>query len=258
MLRVAIVDDERLARQRLKSAITGIDGVETVAEATNAEDAVAAIAHTDPAVVLLDIEMPEGDGFEVVTRLLDLATLPEIIFVTAFDRYAVTAFERGAIDYLMKPVAFERLEAALRRAEQRIRLRNAHERAERLQHVVNTMRISPSPRAPAADTGIWFRNGDERIRIFPEEIRYASADRDYVEIVTLRKTLYFRSTITALATRLGPEGFIRVHRSHVVRKAAIRALRRLGHGKSELELDGGTVLPVGASYFADVSALIEA
>ncbi|MEL7485857.1 MAG: LytTR family DNA-binding domain-containing protein [Pseudomonadota bacterium] len=254
MLRVLVVDDERLARKRLTTVLSTLEEVSVVAEAANGADALAAIAKTDPSVVLLDIEMPEGDGFDVINEVLRHERLPEIVFVTAFNSYAVKAYEHGALDYLLKPITRERLGDALDRARERLRLRSAEERAARLQKRLRA--LQSEAQTPQASTELWFRQGTERVRLFPRQILYASSDRDYVKIVASNKTLYLRCTIRSLEEQLGAADFLRIHRSHIVRKSAIHTLRRKEPGKVEVELDGGATLPVSASYIASVSALI--
>ncbi|MGB3471501.1 MAG: LytTR family DNA-binding domain-containing protein [Erythrobacter sp.] len=253
MLRALIVDDERLARSRLVTAISGIAGVEIVGEASSGAEALIAIERENPSVVLLDIEMPDGDGFHVASKILELASMPEIIFVTAFGSYAVQAFDHGAIDYLLKPFSTERLETALNRARDRIRLQASEERAARFLNIVKTLEAQRDP--VLADKDFWFRCGEERLRVSAHDIRYASADRDYVEIATTQKKLHLRYTIGALTRQLGGEHFIRIHRSHVVNKSAIRSFRSKGNGKFEVGLDCGTTLAVGTSYKKAVEAI---
>ncbi|MEM8798874.1 MAG: LytTR family DNA-binding domain-containing protein [Pseudomonadota bacterium] len=251
MLRVLIVDDERLARERLARAIADIENAEVVGEAQSGNEALKAIAQYAPSVVLLDIEMPDGDGFDVITGVLDQPDLPEFVFITAFNQYAVDAFEHGAADYLLKPVAFDRLTVALARAQDRIRLRTADERADRLYRLCQSLREDRS-QSQKSD-GVWFRQGSTTVRIIPAEIIYARADRDYVEIVTTSKKLHLRCTMTSLMKRLGTEDFLRVHRSYIVQNRLVRSVRRIDKYKSEVELEGGVKLPIGASFSAAIN-----
>lgn len=246
MLRVAVVDDERLARIRIANAIATFPEVEIVLEAADGNQAIEGIRRESPAVVLLDIEMPHGDGFHVASRLLELPELPEIIFVTAFSSYAARAFEHGATDYLLKPFSEKRLAHALSRARERIRLKSLDERAARLQQLVERLRSERDQSTKRRE--LWFRTGNEQVRVYVDEIHHASADRDYVEIVTDRRVLHLRHTISALACDLGAQDFARIHRSHIVRRSAIRSVRNLGQGKGEVELRTGQTLPVGAAF----------
>ena len=256
MLRTLIVDDERLARTRLSSALSKIDDVDIIGEAASGREALEAVERHEPALILLDIEMPDGDGFEVINNILRLPLIPEIVFVTAFNQYAVKAFEHGALDYLLKPFTMERLTDALQRVKDRIRLRSADERAARLQHLLRAVQ-TPIAREPAQE-GLWFRQGTDSIRIFPSDIRYVSADRDYVEIVATTRRLYLRCTLGSLEAQLNPDQFIRIHRSHIVQKRTIQAVRRKSYGKGEVELEDGAVLPVSATYLKAVCALVPA
>ncbi|WP_379553180.1 LytR/AlgR family response regulator transcription factor [Qipengyuania sp. DGS5-3] len=240
------MDDERLARRRLAKAIDTMPDVEIVCEASNGAQAIQQIARENPSVVLLDIEMPDGDGFHVAAKVLQLPELPEIIFVTAFSNYAVRAFEHGVADYLLKPFSRQRLVHALDRARERIRLKSLSERSMRLQLLVDKLRSERVGQEPSKS--IWFRSGGDQIRVLPDQIRYVSADRDYVEIKTERQTIHLRHTISALAQALGNEKFARIHRSHIVRKSAIKTLKSLGRGKYQIELETGETLPVGATF----------
>ncbi|MEM7664893.1 MAG: LytTR family DNA-binding domain-containing protein [Pseudomonadota bacterium] len=250
LLRVVVVDDERLARSRVASAIADIPDVEVVGEAASGGEAADLIERENPSVVLLDIEMPDGDGFYVAQRMLELPVLPEIVFVTAFSSYAAQAFESGAADYLLKPFSVERLSRALQRARDRIRSRTLEQRVERLQQLVDRLRQDKP--ASALPERLWFRTGKATVRVGIDDIRYISADRDYVEIVTAEETLHVRHTISALVKQLGGDVFVRVHRSHIVRKSQIRQLRSIGNGKYEIALDCGHVLPVGGSFKAEL------
>ncbi|WP_298337023.1 LytTR family DNA-binding domain-containing protein [uncultured Erythrobacter sp.] len=246
MLRVAIVDDERLARTRIANAIEMIPEVEIVCEASDGEQAIKRIRNKTPSVVLLDIEMPHGDGFYVASRLLELPELPEIIFVTAFSSYAARAFEHGATDYLLKPFSEKRLSHALTRARERIRLKSLDERTARLQQLVERLRAEREQTEERRV--VWFKSGNEQVRVFADEINYASADRDYLEIVTGQRVLHLRHTISALTEELGTVDFVRIHRSYLVRRKLIRGVRTLGQGKCEIELETGETLPVGAKF----------
>ncbi|MEO1029144.1 MAG: response regulator transcription factor [Pseudomonadota bacterium] len=252
MLRTLIVDDERLARKRLSSALSKISDVQIVGEAASGREALDALARHQPSLILLDIEMPDGDGFEVINNILRLPMIPEVVFVTAFNHYAVKAFEHGALDYLLKPFTMERLTDALSRVKDRIRLRSAEERAARLQQLLRAVQ-TPIASEPKQE-GLWFRQGTDSIRIFPSDIQYISADRDYVEIATETRRLYLRCTLSSLEAQLNSDQFVRIHRSHIVQKSAIQAMRRKAYGKGEVELVGGIVLPVSATHLKTVSA----
>lgn len=254
-MRVLIVDDERLARQRLRAGLATIEGASVAGEANDADAAVRANERLKPDVVLLDIEMPGGTGLFVARRIANAAHVPEIVFVTAFDHYAVDAFAHDAADYLTKPVEFGRLGEALNRAKERLRLRSADERASCLAARAIALEAAGHETARQTAPGdLWLTLAGTRVKVSTHDITVVAADRDYVRITTTTGVLHHRSTIKAMIHVLG-EDFIRIHRSYVVRCAAISAFRRCGYRRHEVDVHG-VGLPVGASFVPAVEALI--
>ncbi|WP_420006767.1 LytR/AlgR family response regulator transcription factor [Arenibacterium sp. LLYu02] len=177
--------------------------------------------------------------------------LPLIIFVTAYDQYALRAFEAAALDYLTKPVELPRLTAALSRA---LSWRNAGESAERiadLQAALTAVRQKPSdPQMPSRD--MWIKDRQGHLRIPIDSIDYIRAERDYARLVVKEQTHLIPDTIAALSHRLAPFGFVRIHRSLLVRKAAVTGFARLRYGALAVILFDGTELPVGRSYVSGI------
>ncbi|MCQ8184684.1 LytR/AlgR family response regulator transcription factor [Parvularcula maris] len=250
MRRVLVVDDESLARQRLSHLVGRVDGFVLCGEARNSEEALRLQQKEGADILLLDIEMPGGSGLNLAYRLSTEEAPPELVFVTAFAEYAVDAFERGAIDYVLKPVRLDRLSEALNRADKQLALRTAEERAARLQEALTAFKGEGEPE------DLWIKNGGSEMRLSRSDIRYASSDRDYVYIVAQSGSYHIRSTMTGLAKKLGDASFLRIHRSHVVRKEEIRGFSRVAPDRFEVELNNGDALPVGASYVSKVRELI--
>jgi two-component system response regulator LytT len=208
-LKAVIVDDEQLAREELCYMLEQMGSVEVIAQAGNGLDAVGVVERLTPDVVFLDVQMPGLNGFEVAHRLIQSGTSPNIVFVTAFDRHAIEAFEVNAVDYLLKPIETARLEKAVERARQRVAQVPLNDQVER---IVQLMAERQSKRERVA-----IKVGERFLLVQAEEIIYASLTDDSINIVTsqLAGTSNFR-TLDELQARLDPSMFWRVHRSHLV------------------------------------------
>lgn len=227
MIRTLLVDDEDLARQALRRELESASDIEIVGEATNGIEAIEKIAELHPDLILLDIEMPGFDGFEVVQQL---ANPPIIIFVTAYDEYAVRAFEANAVDYLLKPVQPERLARALARVRERLPTQDSGQTV-RVRQVVNE-RGGPMRRIAA-------RRG-KRIVIVPlrEVIRVEIEDK-LVFAVTANDRLLLEKTITELETMLEPSGFLRISRGEIVNLESVKELLPWFSGTWRVKLTNG-------------------
>ncbi|MEM1381709.1 MAG: LytTR family DNA-binding domain-containing protein [Pseudomonadota bacterium] len=249
MYKVLIVDDEAPARGRLSKAVRGMGHVDVVGESSSGEDAVAMLARKQPDVVFLDIEMPHGDGFYVVEEGIKRGFSPEVIFVTAFDRFAVDAFEFGAIDYLLKPAEVPRIRIALDRAIERLQQRSANERAEKMQAFIEARRAKLSENQNGREReDLWLKDRGQTHRVAPAEILFIEADRDYVKIETSAATYHVRGTIADFEKRLADHGFLRIHRSLIVQKDVVSSLISKGQNAFEIKLSDGKRLTVGRSY----------
>ena len=217
-LRVLIADDEQLARDELRYQLEHLADVEIVADAGNGIDALAAVDRMDPDLVFLDVQMPGLGGFEVARRLLDRQDdAPALIFVTAFDQYAIDAFEVNAVDYLLKPVDGGRLEQAVDRARRRIEAGRPASAAgvplnDQLEQIVRMMAHRQARREQVA-----LKVGERFMLVHAEDIIFASLADESINIVTgqVSGTSNYR-TLDDLQARLDPEVFWRVHRSHLV------------------------------------------
>jgi DNA-binding LytR/AlgR family response regulator len=253
-LRVLIVDDEPLARRRLEILLREQDGVELVGAAADGLAARGLIAEQAPDVVLLDIRMPGMTGLEVLDALGPRG--PIVIFVTAFDRFALDAFERAAFDYLLKPVEPSRLHAALARARGALQDRAAAERVQELEEVLRNLRSgSGSPTAAAGfDREIWIQERGRRISLPVAAIDWVAAERDYVRIHTGARSFLVRQAIGALAARLDPQLFLRVHRSSLVRCDRIVGIRHAG-GRGAITLSTGAEIAVSRRHMGALKRL---
>jgi two-component system LytT family response regulator/two-component system response regulator LytT len=211
-LKAVVVDDEQLAREELCYMLEQMGNVEILAQAGNGLEAVGIVERFAPDVVFLDVQMPGLSGFEVAHRLIQNGRNPNIIFVTAFDRHAIEAFEVNAVDYLLKPVDASRLEQALDKARKRVASAADVPLDGQLERLVQLMAERQSRRERVA-----VKVGDRFLLVQAEEIIYASLTDDSINIVTsqLAGTSSFR-TLDELQSRLDPTVFWRVHRSHLV------------------------------------------
>jgi DNA-binding LytR/AlgR family response regulator len=257
VLKVLTVDDELLALKRLKLLLQAIPYVEHVGEASSCAEALAEIAALSPDVILLDIKMRDGDGFDVVEALAERPNPPLIIFVTAFDHFAVRAFESAVVDYLLKPVERERLAKALRKARNEVRALNAEQRLNEMQEVVRNLRsIAGGKRNKPFETEFWLRGSSGLVRVLLDSIDCVSSEDDYVAIHTPGGSHLMRGSIRQFEHRVEPGYFVRVHRRWLVRKNAITELRTPRFGGSEVLLRTGKRLPVGRVYLKQLKATI--
>jgi two-component system response regulator LytT len=224
-LRAVVVDDEQLAREELCFQLERLGGVDVVGQAGNGVDAVRVIEDSEPDVVLLDVQMPGLTGFEVARRLVDRNVDAQIVFVTAFDQYAIEAFEVNAVDYLLKPVEPQRLEQAIAKVRRRVsppsdrggKTPIAHEDLERLLQLVADRKERQEQLA--------VKVGERFLLIAADEIVHASVEDDAITVVTgtVSGTSNYR-TLDELQTRLDPAVFWRVHRSHLVNIQKIKEI----------------------------------
>jgi two-component system, LytTR family, response regulator AlgR len=240
-LRTLIVDDEPLAIERMSTLCANLPALQIVGAASNGALALTMINTLHPDLVLLDIMMPELDGLAVARVMAERAgrgeARPAIIFVTAFDNFAVEAFDTDAIDYLLKPVAAERLE----RAVARVSSRRDDAAAE----------VHSSPFAEE----FWVPHRSELIRIAATDIDWIEAERDYMRLHVGPRSYLLHQTIAALEERLNPDLFIRLHRSTMVRRDRIARLGHDGAGAWHAELVGGETARIGRTYLAQVKAM---
>lgn len=238
-LRVLIAEDEPPARRRIRNLLDACDGVTIVGEAAHGAQAVELIQLVRPDVVLLDVELPVANGFEVIDAV-GPQSMPDVIFVTAYDHYAIRAFEVHALDYLLKPVELERLTTALARARDRVRTSRASE--ARLAKVIDDVRETPLVRR------IPVRHGHRILFVDIVDVDYVQAEGNYIRIRTRGTSYLIRDTLNAFEAKLRPHGFLRIHRSTLVQSDRIAELQPLFHGEYAVKLKDGTKLTSGRSY----------
>jgi len=242
MIRTVIVDDEPLARELLREYLGADDDVEIVAECANGFEAVKAVAEHDPDLLLLDVQMPKLDGFEVL-ELLDRS--PVVVFVTAHDEYALRAFEVHALDYLLKPFSQDRFRAVLERVRRQIGRDHPP-----VANLAASLRNKPLQR-------IALRHEDGTIQVIPvARVDYIEAADDHILIVTAGTKLRKQQTIADLARELDPARFVRIHRSYLLNIDRIEKLELYAKDSRVAILRDGTRLPVSRSGYARLKELL--
>lgn len=242
VIRALIVDDEPFAREGIRLHLERHPDVEVVGEAGDGERAAEAIRMLDPDVVFLDIEMPAMDGFQVI-EAVGVEAMPPVIFITAYDEFALRAFEAHALDYVLKPVEPERFSRALDRTRKLLRGSAGHALDRRLEGLMQEIR----ERRKHLERIVVQRG--ERLQVLrAEEVAWFEAAGNYVKLHVGKESFLVRATLSSFEDRLDPERFLRVHRSIIVQKARIRELEPLLQGDYVLILEDGTRLTTGRSY----------
>jgi two-component system, LytTR family, response regulator len=247
-LRAVIVDDEPLARQYVKDLLAADRDVEVVGECGNPREAAALLAREPSDLLFLDVEMPEGDGF---TLLSSLPTPPPVVvFVTAHERHAVRAFEVQAFDYLLKPFDDERFSQVLSRAKRRVHNDRRDEMLSELKQMVGEMKSRDQYLER-----ILVRTGERSIFVPAADVQWVEAEANYVRIHTSAAAHLLRDSISAIEERLDPRRFRRIHRSAIVNLDHVQELQPWFHGEHRLILKNGTELRVSRTYRKNVGEL---
>jgi two-component system LytT family response regulator len=241
-LRVIVVDDEPLARERLRNFLERESGISVVAECQNGEEAVVVVRRESPDIVFLDVQMPGLNGFEVLLKL-NGSSPPAVVFTTAHDQYAVRAFEIHAVDYLLKPFDRERLRVALDRARTRVSAPKNTDLQAKLAAMLEDLKAGAKQpeRIPIKS------NGKVTFVRIPDIDWIASAD-NYVELHVGTHCHLIRETMNSIATRLPPEEFIRVSRTAIVNLSRVKELKPLFHGEYSITLNTGARVTLSRSY----------
>jgi two-component system LytT family response regulator len=255
VVRTIIADDEQLARQKLRLLLDSELEVEVVAECHDGGQTLSAIRTCRPDLLLLDIQMPDLDGFQVLGEISP-AEMPIVIFTSAYDQYAIRAFEAHALDYLLKPFDQERLHQAIERA--RSELRNAKGR-EITQRIVDLLsRVKTEKQAPPESDGrLVIKTKGRIVFLNLDEIDWIEASANYVRLNVSRESYLFRETISRISERLNPNHFIRIHRSVIVNVRKIKELIPVNSGEYIVVLKSGKELSCSRGYRANVQQMID-
>ena len=242
IVRVVIVDDEPLARQHVADRLAHEENVEVAGEADNGNDAVQVIRRLRPDIVFLDVQMPGLDGLDVVDTI-GAEEMPATIFTTAYDQYALKAFDRAAVDYLLKPFDDERFSQAFRRARRAVELQEVDRMARRLKSLLQEDEPSGKPAATYLDRIPVESRG--QVRVIPvSKIDYITASGPYAELHVGDRAYAVRERMQMLEERLDPAIFLRIHRSVIVRLDRVDVMLRSPGGDYAVRLQDGTELSV--------------
>jgi two-component system LytT family response regulator len=257
-VRTLIVDDERMARKRLRTLLTADADVDVVGECSNGRDAVSVIRDREPDLVFLDVQMPELDGFAVV-QAIGVQQMPVTVFVTAFDQYALKAFDAHALDYLTKPFDRERFQASLGRAKDQVRLREVAKKqvdsaasegsasnAELRERLMSL--LEDHERRQQYAERLMVKSAGRVVFLKVDEIDWIEAAGSYVRLHVGRDGHLLHEGITSVASRLDPARFARVHRSTIVNLDRVREMQPWFHGDAIAILRDGTRIQVSRTY----------
>ncbi|HEY1677833.1 MAG TPA: LytTR family DNA-binding domain-containing protein [Candidatus Sulfotelmatobacter sp.] len=256
MVRIVIADDERLARQKVRMLLESEANVTVVAECQDGKQTVSAINVLRPDLLLLDIQMPDLDGFQVLNEI-PAEEMPVVIFTSAYDQYAIRAFEAHALDYLLKPFDQERLHQAIERA--RIELLNSENREvthrimELLSHIKSGAGAGPSD----SPNRLIIKAKGRVIFLDMDEIDWVEAAANYVRLNVAKEAYLLRETISRTAERLNPDHFIRIHRSTIVNVKKIKELIPVNSGEYIVVLKNGKELSCSRGYRGSLQSVIE-
>jgi two-component system LytT family response regulator len=250
-IRTLIVDDESLARERLLSLLQADADIEIVGECATGKEATAAIASESPDLVFLDVQMPEGDGFEVLQNI-DLHQMPIVVFVTAYDEYAIRAFDVHALDYLLKPFDQSRFEKALIRAKSEVVLRNSTNVNQKLLSMLE--HIESHKKHPDK---ILVKSAGRVFFLKFDEIDWVESAGNYVKLHVGQESHLLRETMGEMERKLGSERFVRIHRTTIVNVDRIKELQPSFNGECTVTLNNGTQLIASRGYRKKLSESLQ-
>ena len=243
-IRALVVDDEPMARDRVLSLLQQEEDVEVVGECGDGTQAVAAIQHQSPDLVFLDVQMPGHNGFEVI-QAVGAERMPTVIFVTAYDEYALKAFEVHALDYLLKPFGRDRFQRTLQHARASLERRRAGDLGRRLLALVNDIKTEPGP--PRLDRLV-VKSGGRVFFLRTDEIDWIEAAGNYVRLHLGEESHLFRETMNRMESRLDGRRFVRIHRSRIVNTERVKELQPWFNGEHVVVLQNGTRLTLSRGY----------
>ncbi|QHS53212.1 LytTR family DNA-binding domain-containing protein [Edaphobacter sp. 12200R-103] len=249
MIQAVLADDEVLARQKLRQLLREFPEIEVAGEGATAAETIALVRATKPDLLFLDVRMPDMDGFDVVGELAAAGdpVMPSIIFTTAYDKYALRAFEIHAVDYLLKPFTLDRFRSATQRALDHIRSSRQHPDAA----------ARKNPKGTPYTTRIVFKSKGRILFLPVSEICWIGAEENYVRICTQSETHLLRETMTRLEEKLDPTTFLRVHRSSIVNLQYVKEVRPEVDGEYGVHLLNGQKIPMSRTYRSRIKNWLE-
>ena len=242
VIRTVIADDEPLAREGIRLRLAAHPDISVAGEADDGKAAAALVLRLKPDLLFLDVQMPGQDGFGVLDAVADVH-LPVVIFVTAYDRYAIKAFDVHAVDYLLKPFAPERFAAALERARENLQARGAHDARRRLLELLASRNLGSR-----YQTRFMVRDGERYVFVRASDVQAFEANGNYIKLRTAAASYMVRMTMAELEKKLDPARFARIHRSAVVNIDRIEKITPAWHGDFEVRLADGQRLRLSRNF----------
>ncbi len=255
LVRTVIADDERLARQKLLILLQSEPMVNVIAECQDGRQTVSAIRALRPDMLLLDIQMPDLDGFQVLQEI-PAEEMPVVIFTTAYDQYAIRAFEANALDYLLKPFDQERLHHAVERAQSELRKERDHAITHRILSLLSQVR-SVTPAAAQPDQRLVIKANGRVVFLDLDNIEWVEAAANYVRLNVGKESYLFRETISRISERLDANQFVRIHRSTIVNVRKIKELIPVNSGEYVVVLKSGRELSCSRGYRAALQEIVQ-
>ncbi len=255
VMRAVVADDERLAREKLLILLKSEPQVQVVAECQDGKQTVSAIRNFAPDLLLLDIQMPELDGFGVLDKI-PREDMPAVIFTSAYDQYAIRAFEANALDYLLKPFDQERLHQAVNRARSELFKSPDNEITHRILSLLAQLRSTTFP-ASERDNRLVIRVNGRVVFLDLESIDWVEAAANYVRLHVGKESYLLRETIGAISERLNPNHFVRIHRSSIVNVRKIKELIPVNSGEYVVVLKNGKELSCSRGYRSGLQRIVE-
>jgi len=259
-VRTLIVDDEVLARENIEVLLRDDPEIRIVAQCSDGLQAAEAIRQHRPDLLFLDVQMPGMTGFEVLAKL-PAALLPQVVFVTAYDHFALQAFEVHAVDYVLKPFNRARFAGALLRAKTAVRARDRQSLARRLEEVMAALQqmregaaLLPAAKAREGDGRLFIRCDGEIHVMAPADIQWIESDGDYVRLHLTDKSRFVRMSLHRMLAKLDPVHFVRIHRSTIVNLQHMRKTSPALYGEYTVELTNGTRLKVSRTFVHDLKS----
>ena len=253
IIKVLIIDDEKLARELIRSIIVEMRDIEIIGEASNGEEAVKAIRKYRPDLIFLDIQMPGMSGFNVLERI-DPVMMPYVIFITAYDRYAIKAFEIHALDYILKPFEKERFLGSVHRAKEIIHQKSLSGLTNKILQLVKSYAKEDSYQISESGNAIHsflqqiiVRDGKRVLTVNVKDITWLEAANQYVKIHTQTRCHLISNSLRNLQDQLDPRSFLRIHRSSIVNGEFIKEIRTMKHGNYAILLSTGEYLKLSRS-----------
>src|SRR4029079_1505844 len=249
-IRALVIDDEPLARDMIREMLAGDSEVEIVAECANGREAVEAIRSLSPDLIFLDIQMPELGGFEVLESF-EANQVPYVIFATAYDQYAVRAFEVHAFDYLLKPFDRERFDVAWQRVKEQIKVDQSGDRERHILALLEKLKSGPRHLERLV-----IKNGGRVFFLNVQDVYCIESEGNYVRVYDKQKGYLLRETISSLEEQLDPRQFRRIHRSAIVKIDRIKEMQPWFHGEYRIIMENGKELTLSRNYRANFQGAV--